>query len=167
MDRFGRLLWQVGDELNEAVREAFAVLGYEAELLADPASVRVTLGGRRRLLLCASSSKGVIQKKSAEVGHVFQMVHTIAEESDRVVLVTNSDPTIRPADRPDAMGPEALTLLSKLGVNILQGPALFALWMLALESKDRAMAQVERLHGQDGGAFALTTTPAARNGTRD
>lgn len=157
MDRFGRLLWCVGDELAEAVGDAFAALGFETDLPAGTASVVVKLSGRRRLLLYASGARAVIQRKSAELAHAFRMVHELAEEGDRVVLVTNGDSLVRPAERIEYVSAEAMNLIRRLGVNIVSGPTVFALWMLLLESKDRAHAQIERLHAQDGGEFVLST----------
>ena len=157
MDRFGRLLWSAGDELAEAVRDACAAIGIDADLPAGTASVVLKLSGRRRILMYASAAKGVIQRKSAELADVFRMVHELAEEGDRVVLVTNGDSLVRPAERSEYVSAEAMNLIRRLGVNVVAGPTVFALWMLSLESRDRAHAQIERLHAQDGGEFVLST----------
>jgi hypothetical protein len=162
MDRFGCLLWRVGDELTEAVRDAFVALGFEAERTqgSTVASVTVKLDAHRRLLLHLSATNDIIQKKSTELAHVFQLLHEVAEDVDRVVLVTNSHPRARPEDRPESIEPEALNLLRRLGANVLPGPTLFSLWTLSLQDRDRARAYVGRWHEQDGGTLQLPTVAA-------
>jgi hypothetical protein len=159
LDRFGRLLWCVGDELTETVREAFIALGFEADPTpaSTLASVTVRLDARRRLLLHVSATNSIIQKKSIELARVFELLHTVAENTDRVVLVTNGDPNVRPGDRPESIEPEALTLLRRLGANVLPGPTLFALWTLSFQDKERARGHVDQLHQQDGGLLQLPT----------
>ena len=53
MSRFARLLWAIGPDLRESVRDVFDALKFEAELTntADGAPVAVQLDGRHRLLL--------------------------------------------------------------------------------------------------------------------
>jgi hypothetical protein len=102
-----------------------------------------------------SASGESIEKKGPDLAHVFQMLHEVAGDNDRIVLVANCDPTTRPADRRDPIEPDALKLLRRLGANVLLAPTLFALWTLSLQDRDRARAWVERLHTQDGGAFEL------------
>jgi len=157
MGQFGRLLWTVGDELNQAVREAFVALKFDVVSTpgAPPSSTVVNLDGHRRLLLHVSASGESIEKKGPDLAHVFQMLHEVAGDNDRIVLVANCDPTTRPADRRDPIEPDAMKLLRRLGANVLLAPTLFALWTLSLQDRDRARAWVERLHAQDGGAFEL------------
>jgi hypothetical protein len=162
LDRLGRLLWRAGDELTEAVRDAFVALGFEAD--GTPAStgpsVTVRLDAHRRLLLHVSATNSIIQKRSTELARVFELLHTVAENADRVVLVANGDPRVRPADRPESIEPEALNLLHRLGANVLTGPTLFALWTLSLQDKGRARAYVDQLHQLDGGSLQLPTVGA-------
>jgi len=148
--------WQVGPPLTEAVIDAFNALGFDCHVTpgADT-SIVVKLDPYRRLLIDVSAASGIIRKKSSEISRVFQTLHELAEDGDRVVLVTNSDHEIRPADRPEPASPDALGLLHRLGVNILTGPTVFGLWMLALDDRDRARLYAERLHELDGGVFAL------------
>jgi hypothetical protein len=72
-----------------------------------------------------------------------------------VVLVTNGLATMKPADRYDDVGAEALELLRRMGTNIVSGPTLFALWTMWLQDSEWARSYVERLHEQDGGVFLL------------
>ena len=57
MDRFSRLLWTIGPELRESVRDVFAALKFDAELMNGPAEsvVAVGLDVNRRLLLHVSA----------------------------------------------------------------------------------------------------------------
>ena len=71
------------------------------------------------------------------------------------MLVSNTDPTIRPADRPEGMTAEALSLLTRLGANHLPSPTLFGIWSRAHQDRALARACADRLHAQDGGAFAM------------
>lgn len=155
MERFGGLLWQTGPELAQAVHDAFASVGFDCHLTpgADT-TVVVKLDPFQRLLIDISATGDVIRKKSAELARVFQTL-TEAEDGDRVVLVTNSDCAIPPADRPECASPEAVELLRRLGVNILTGPTVFGLWMLCLDQRESARLCAKRLHEQNGGVFVL------------
>lgn len=158
MGHFGRLLWTAGDELADAVRETFTALKFDVASMPGmpPSSVTVNVNGLRRLLLHVSPEEGPsIAKKGSDLARVFQMLHEFADDSDRIVLVENCDPSRRPADRCDPVEPDAMKLLRRLGANVLPAPTLFALWTLSLQDRDRARAAVERLHAQDGGTFEL------------
>ena len=157
MGQFGRLLWTVGDELADAVREAFVALKFEvASTPAMPkSSVTVNLDGRRRLLLHVSQSGAAIEKKSPDLARLFQMLHEVANDDDRIVLVANTDPATPPSRRGDGVDTDAMKLLRRLGANLLFAPTLFAVWTLSLQDRDRARASIERLHAQDGGTFEL------------
>jgi len=157
MGQFGRLLWTAGDELTDAVRETFIALKFDARPTPGlpTSSLIINVDTRRRLLIHVSPAEGLIEKKSPDIAHVFQMLHEVAGDDDRIVLVANSDPATRPADRRDPIDPEAMKLLRRLGANVLLAPTLFALWTQSLQDRDRARASVERLHAQDGGTFEL------------
>jgi hypothetical protein len=134
----------------------FRALKFEAEPVEGPApGVAVRLDGQRRLLLHLSESAEPLQKKSVELAHVFRVMHETAEEQDRVVLVTNSEAGKPPADRAEALAPEAMTFLARMGAIHVAGSTLFALWKLSLQDPDRARAQVERLYAQEGGTWQL------------
>src|SRR3954471_12397306 len=157
MGRFARLLWQVGPELGESLRDAFTALRYEAEAVpVGPTTlVTVRVDGRARLLLLPSSSTTAVQKKSAEISQVFQLLQEVAEGADRVVLVTNVEGDKPPADRSAALAPDALALLTRMGASHVTGPTLFSLWKLSMEQMDRARSQVARLLADDAGTFEL------------
>ena len=156
MGRFGQLLWAVGDELVEAVREAFVAMRFESMPIPGAVGLlAVTLDGNRRLLVNVSSSQQTIQKKSPELAQVFHLQQELVGDSDRIVLVTNSHAATRPADRPAPVEPDALRLLQRIGANILPAPTLFRLWTLSLQERERARGWVDRLHAQDGGPFEL------------
>ena len=157
LGRFGRLLCTVGPELGDAVREALVALDFdiaEAPGLNGSAIV-VKLDGTKRLLFLVSASEDTIQRRSDDLAHVFQMLHQIAGNGDRVVLVANNSPSTRPSDRGDGVDAEAVGLLKRLGANYVSAPTLFALWSTSLQSRDRARAVLDLLHAQDGGVFVL------------
>lgn len=157
MDRFSRLLWAIGPELRESVRDVFAALKFDAELMNGPAEsvVAVGLDVNRRLLLHVSGTEGTIDKRSAEVAQVFKMLHEFAGEDDRVVLVSNGDRMKQPADRAEEVSPEALKLVERMGANAVTAPTLFRLWALFGQEPERARRYVGQLHEQDGGVFGL------------
>jgi hypothetical protein len=157
MGQFARLLYEVGPPLGEAVRDTFAALKFETELVpgTSPPGITVRLEDKRRLLLVASTATVAIQKKSPEVAQVFQVLQDVAEGSDRVVLVTNVDPLTRPADRPAPITPDALAFLVRMGASQIAGTTVFNLWKLSHQDLDRARAQVDRLHEQGPGTFEL------------
>lgn len=155
MDRFGRLLWQVGAPLADAVRDLFVALKLDVEPLRDssPAPIGVKLDGHRHLLLHVSGTDGVIQKKSDDLAQTFQLLHEFAGDEDRVVLVANTTPALRPAEREAPMTPDAVDLLRRLGANFVSGPTLFAIWTLFLQDPKRGRTILDRLHAQEGGIF--------------
>jgi hypothetical protein len=160
MEQLGRLLWQHGPELTEAVDEAFAAMGVEAELASgsDGTFIRASIDEHRGLLLRATSVGTVVQKKDQDLSHVFRLLQETSGAGDRVVLVANGDPELRPADRPEPLAPDALALLQRLGINVISGATIFALWTMSLRERNSARGHLERLHAQEGGVFLL---PAA------
>jgi len=159
---FGRLLWATGPPLSDTVRDVFTSLKLQVESISsgDTSFLAVRLEGNRRLLVYVSPSREVVEKKSADVAAVFQMLHGLADEHDRGILVINPHGTMPPTARPDALAPDALAIVERLGVNVLSGPSLFQLWTLATQDPERASRFVELLHEQDGGMF--TVLPAAK-----
>lgn len=158
MGRFGRLLWQVGPSLAETACDAFKTLKFDSHVAGQPSDsiVVVALDGTRRLLLLVSPTREPVQKKGAELAQAFQLLHEVAGDADRVVLVLNTEPETRPADRGQAMTPDAATLLRRMGVSYLNGATIFGLWKMSLEDPSRARTHVERLFAQDGGLFELS-----------
>jgi hypothetical protein len=157
MGRFGRLLTETGARLGEAVNDVFAALRFRTALMAEGAStaVVVAIEGHGRLLMHVAADGQLVQKKSPEIARVFQVLHEVAEETDHVVLVTNTEPDRKPADRGHSLSAEGGAFLSRLGVTHVSSLTLFALWKLSLQEPERAREQVLRLHAHDGGAFEL------------
>ena len=160
MGRFARLVYEVGPALAEAMRDIFAALKLETELLQGPSATGVlaALDRKRRLLLIASDATAPIDKRSPDVAAVFHTLQDVTEESDRVALVTNVDAERRPAERSVQLAPDALAFLTRMGASHVTGPTLFNLWKLSLENVDRARAQVERLHAEAPGTFELSAS---------
>ena len=156
MDRIGRLLWQIGDQLTQAVRAVFLALKYDVDSAASGTPcVVVKIDDWRRLLIHVAESDGTIQRKSGDVAQLFDLLHRTAGDQDRVVLVTNGDRSRPPKDRAEAITPEALAFVQRMGVNVLRTVDLFKLWRLSHEDGNRARTYVDRLHMQDGGAFQI------------
>ncbi len=155
MDRIGRVLWETGEALSDAVGTLFAALKCEVDPApGDKGAITVGFGGSRRLLLVVSGAGSPIQKTNEELARSFQAVQ-FAGANDRVVLVVNNHPATPPVDRPDPVLPDALGVLQRMGVNVLTAVALFRLWRLSLEDQQKARNALDRLHMQDGGQFLL------------
>jgi hypothetical protein len=155
MDRIGRVLWETGEPLRDAVGAVFVALKCEVDATPDTAgSIVVKLGESRRLLLVVSGAGSPIQKTDQELAQAFQAVQ-FAGANDRVVIVANSEPATPPAGRPDAVLPDALDVLRRMGVDVVTTTTLFRLWRLSYEDQQKARKTLERLHEQDGGAFAI------------
>jgi len=155
MDEIGRVLWDSGDPLRTAVAAVFASLKCEVEAAHGAASpVHVKFGDARRLVLLVSDAVPPVPKTHEDLARAFQAVQFAASD-DRVVFVGGNLPDVPPAARPDVVAPEALAVLLRMGVNVLSTATAFRLWRLAMEDAAKARKAVERLHAQDGGAFAL------------
>jgi hypothetical protein len=155
MDRFARLLCEIGEPLEQVVRDVFAGLKFDVAPITPgvPSQFVVKLEDRRRLLVLVSSAESTIQKQSEAIEQVFHLVHKVAGEGDRVVLVANVDRHRPPSERADALAPDALALLRRLGANYLPSSTLFSVWMQSLQDQHRAFAALERLHALDGDVF--------------
>jgi hypothetical protein len=154
MDRMGRLLWESGPALAEAVAETFAALKLDTQVLPDASgALAARLDTKRRLLLHVQGSSQVIEKRGAEPPRAFQLLHEFAGPDDRVVVLANPFGDRPPADRPQPIAADALALFSRMGVNVLTGATLFGIWTLSLPDQARARTLIERLYAQDGGLF--------------
>ena len=155
MDRFARLLWESGPELREAVAETFGSLKCAPEPVPGDTSVlMVKLDPRRRLLVAVAETDGVIEKKSPELARAFRLVHEIGGEDDRTLLVTSGDRAKPPNARAADVSPEALKLLTRIGVNVLPAATLFNVWSLSQMDPSRARTYLEKVHALDGGMAA-------------
>jgi hypothetical protein len=159
MGRFGRLLCAVGPELRAIAGQAFTALEFDSAAGQSAASLIVSLDGRRRLLLHVSDSESSIRRRSGDLAEVFRLLHEEAHDDDRVVLLANPESAIRPADRGEAIEPEAVRFLTRLGANFLPASTVFGLWSMSLQDRRRARELVDSLHAQDGGLFRLPTSP--------
>jgi hypothetical protein len=159
MNRIGWLLWKTGAPLKEALSEVLSALRYEVEVQPENSTydVRVTIDSSRHVLLRLSRADGVVGKKSPELVAVFQTLSEQAGDHDRVVLASNNHLAQEPAHRPkdDDIAPDALDLVQRMGVNFVTTATLFGIWSISLVDVNRARAQFERLHAQNGGTFVL------------
>jgi len=76
----GRLLWQAGRPLEEAVRDIFLAVGFQAELTpAEPTcDVLVGLGEGKRLLVSVTGTEGNVTNKSTKIKQIFQAARSSA-----------------------------------------------------------------------------------------
>lgn len=157
MGRFGGLLYETGAALAETVNALFVSMGFESSVTRSGpcAGVAVKLDARSRLLLHISNDANVVQKKSPELAHVFQLLHETAEEGDRVILVTNSEANKKPSERQAPVSAEALAFLTRLGATGVASATLFTLWKLTLQDRDWAKQQVRRMHTEESGFFQI------------
>lgn len=157
MERIGRVLWETGEPLREAVGAVFGALKCEVDATPGAATpLAVKLGDARRLLLHVSAAASPVQKTDEELAQAFQAVQFAAADQ-RVVFVANTDPSAPPTGRPDPVLPDALDVLERMGVNVMTATTLFRLWRLSLEDQQKARQALDRLHAQDGGAFVLAS----------
>jgi len=155
MDRVGRVLWEMGEPLSDAVSAVFGALKCEVDATPGSAGpIVVKLDDSRRLLLLVSGAASPIQKTDEELAHVFRAVQ-LASTNDRVVLVANIAPATPPADRPDPALPDALSVLERMGVGLVTTATLFRLWRLSYEDQPKSRKVLDRLHAQDGGLFTI------------
>ncbi len=153
MDRIGRVLWETGEPLLDAVVALFGALKCEVDATSGPTGpIVVKLDESHRLLLVASDAASPIQKTDEGLARAFRAVQ-FASANDRVVLLASNDPATPPADRPDPALPDALGVLQRMGVAVMPTAALFRLWRLWYEDQPKAQKHLERLHAQDGGLF--------------
>ncbi len=155
MDRMGRLLWEHGTALRDAVSEAFSALKAKTEWSADGSCLVVTIDAARRVLVHVAGADGPLGRNSEDVAAAFRVLQSTAGPDDRTVLVTTGERTIPPQDRGETVSPEAYDLLRRIGVNVLPCTTLFNLRMLSLTNLSEARTYLELLHQQDGGAFKI------------
>ena len=155
MDRIGRVLWETGEPLMDAVVALFGAMKFELEATSGSAgTAAVKLDESHRLLLVVSDAASPIQKTDEGLARAFRAVQ-FASAADRVVLVAGNDPATPPADRPDPAHPDALGVLQRMGVSVVPTSTLFRLWRLWYEDQPKAQKYLERLQAQDGGLFIV------------
>jgi hypothetical protein len=155
MDRIGRVLWETGEPLRDAVGALFTALKCEVDATAGATGpLVVKLGESRSLVLVVSGSASPIKKTDEELAHAFRAMQ-FASANDRVVLVANNDPATPPADRADPVLPDALGVLQRMGVAVVTTATLFRLWRLWYEDEPKARKVLARLLTEEGGLFTL------------
>ena len=156
MGRFGRLLYKVGPDLGAVVAQLSSAMKYETAVIpGDARGVAVRLDAHRRLLLHPAASTTTIQRKDPEVARLFRLLHEEADDTDRVVLITNTEPDKPLIDRGETLAPDALAFLARMGTGHVASSTLFAIWKLWLGDPGLARAQIERLYTAPPGTFDL------------
>ena len=91
IESMGRLLYQKGQPLKEAVRDVFGSIGLKADLTATGSTydITVSLGDSKRLLVVVTGTDKKITNKSAKIKQVFETAQAISDDQDRLVLAAN------------------------------------------------------------------------------
>ena len=157
LESLGRLLWQGGRPLEEAVRDVFRGLGLQAELTpAEPmCDVLVMCGDRKRLLVTVTGTENSVTNKSTKIKQVFEASQN-AGEGDRIVLAGNVHRERPLADREwlDPLTGEAMMILKGLGAVFVSTSTLFRIWSLSHDHPEDASEQLAQLHSADAGPFS-------------
>ena len=161
IESLGRLLWQEGRPLEEAVRDVFQSVGIEAEMAPAKAAwdVTVNLDGGRRLLVVATGTESNVTNKSDTIRQIFEAAQGV-EETDRIVLAANVHRKRPVADREwlDPATVEAMMIIKGLGVVFVTTAMLFRIWTLSRENLQAATDNAMLLHEASPGPFVLGRT---------
>ena len=149
LESLGRLLWQAGLPLEEAVRDVFRGLGLQAELTpAEPmCDVMVIFGDGKRLLVSVTGTENSVTNKAAKIKQIFEASQH-ASDSDRIILAGNEHRERPLVDREwlDPLTGEAMMIVKGLGAVFVTTSALFRLWSLSHDNPEAASEQVSQLH---------------------
>jgi hypothetical protein len=151
------VIWRTGPALTAAVRDLFASLQFEVELVAPGANydLRVDLeGGRRLLVEVVANPAEAIDRRSPHIARILRALQEDAGEKDRVVLAANifSELPVG-ARRQDPVTVEAMRLIQGLGANFVPTSALFGVWKSSLQDLPQARKSIIKLYSMDGGIF--------------
>ena len=167
LESLGRLLWQEGRPLEEAVCDAFQATGLEAEMAPAkaPWDVTVSLEGGRRLLVSVVGTDTNVTNKSEKIRQIFEASQGV-EETDRIVLAANVHRERPVADREwlDPATAEAMMIIKGLGVVFVTTAMLFRVWTLSKENAEAATETANLLHEAPAGPFVLDRASAEDNG---
>ena len=131
IESMGRLLWQTGTPLEEAVCDVFRAAGLSAERSPEGTTYDVEVKTKRqvKLLLEVTGINGKVKKESRKIGQALAAIQKHAQEPDRVAVVANTQRETPPADRdPDPITPDALNILKGIGVAFVTTADLFEAW---------------------------------------
>jgi hypothetical protein len=150
------VLWQVGPPLAAGVRDIFTAMKFDASLVEHESghSVRVSLGGDRRLIVEVAGSKETIDRKCPAFTELLRLLQNEATDQDRLVLALNAWCELPPdARKADLITADALKLAQRVGANIIPTTTLFGIWRFSLTNLEGARQTVMKLYSHDGGFF--------------
>ena len=163
LESLGRLLWQAGRPLEEAVRDVFRGLGLQAELTpAEPmCDIMVMFGEGKRLLVSVTGTENSVTNKSPKIKQIFEASQNVGE-GDRIVLAGNVHRERPLADREwlDPLTGEAMMILKGLGAVFVSTSTLFKIWSLSHDNPEAASEQLAQLHASDAGLYSAGTQSA-------
>jgi len=155
-ERFGDLLWRVGEPLTAAVRDAFVAMAFQVTTPAgnENYDLMIELEPPRRLFVEVIGGVLPLDKRSPDIARALRALQEDSAAADRVVFVCNI-PSDRPANarQEQPVSAEALRLIQGLGANVITTPTLYGLWRYSLKDLAGARKSIHLLHGLDGGIF--------------
>ena len=158
IESLGRLLWQEGLPLQEAVKDVFRSVGLRAELTPElpAADVSVALGDGKRLLISVEGTEHNVTNRSAKIKQVFEASQQLGD-GDRVVLAANVHRTRPVADREwlDPVSEEALMIIKGVGAIFVTTATLYRAWTMAKEHPESAAEPFLYMHAAAPGALTI------------
>ena len=158
IESLGRLLWQEGLPLHEAVKDVFQSVGLRAELTpqSPAADVIVALGEGKRLLISVEGTEHNITNRSTKIKQVFEASQQLGD-GDRVVLAANVHRTRPVADREwlDPVTEEALMIIKGVGAIFVTTATLYRVWSMAKERPEAAAEPFLYMHAAAAGALTI------------
>ena len=167
-DRLAYVLYGTGPELEASVAFLLAQFGLDVEPTIPAANIDLTAkhpGLHLGFGVEVTGSTGTIRKDSPKISQAWQNINEragTAEETDRLMIVANTELHLDPAQRKrDSFSREVIQLLGNNGVLLITTTQLYSLWKAVHEGNKSAEDVVQELHRQSG-LFDPTPTPTAQ-----
>lgn len=154
-EELAAVLWTTGATLAHATQALFTEMKFETNLEEGQAGWQLTvpLDGQRRLLFEIVGQPSAIDRKAPSITELLQLLQERAGEQDRLVLAVNAWCDTPPDRRSDAVTPDAVKLVNRLGTNVVTTSTLFNIWKYSLTDPDGARKTLNQLYAQEGGVF--------------
>ena len=156
IEAIGALLWRTGLPLIQAVRDAFAFMGFATEVAGQPANydLSVQLDRGRRLFIEVAASAGAVDRTSPKITQILQTIQLDATDQDRVIFMVNAYCDTPIQDRKqEPVTLDALKLIAGLGATLMTTSTLFATWRYSLQDAADARKIVNNFHAFVGGLY--------------
>jgi len=131
IESLGRLLWQTGPPLREAVLDVCRALGFETERhpAGETADLAVELGEGRRLLVLVTGTEASLTNRSPSIKRVFEATQEL-DEGTRVVLEgkVHRERPIADRDWIDPVASDDMMVINGIGVVFVTTTTLLRIW---------------------------------------